>query len=81
MYIFNNGIPRNMPTFRKVIVNFEYNFNDAQSGLIKTLNEYWTAFETNQLPDSHVLFGKMTQKDWGFLEYKHLNHHLNQFSV
>ena len=25
--------------------------------------------------------GKMTKFDWGFLEYKHLHHHLKQFNV
>jgi len=26
-------------------------------------------------------FGEMKEKDWGFMEYKHLNHHLKQFNV
>jgi len=28
-----------------------------------------------------VLFGKMEERDWGFLEYKHLDHHLKQFNL
>lgn len=81
MYAINNGIPHNMPTFKKVIVTFDCNFTEAKEGLLKTLDEYWEAFENNSLPDHHVLFGEMTEKDWGFLEYKHLNHHLKQFNV
>ncbi|MCS3529028.1 DUF1569 domain-containing protein [Chryseobacterium sp. JUb7] len=81
MQIFNNGIPRNMPTFQKLIVNFECDFNESKEGLLKTLEEYWFAYENNNLPGSHALFGSMKEKDWGFLEYKHLDHHLKQFKV
>ncbi|MFC7345145.1 DUF1569 domain-containing protein [Chryseobacterium zhengzhouense] len=81
MQIFNNGIPHNMPCFRKVIVNFECDFEQEKTKLLKTLDEYQEAFRRNQLPGRHVLFGKMTEKDWGFLEYKHLDHHLKQFSI
>lgn len=79
--IFNNGIPHNMPCFQKVIVNFECDFEIAKNNLLKTLDAYQKAYESNDLPQSHTLFGTMKEKDWGFLEYKHLNHHLKQFNV
>ncbi|TQM21513.1 MULTISPECIES: DUF1569 domain-containing protein [Chryseobacterium] len=81
MHIFNNGIPRNMPTFRKLIVNFECDFDVSKANLLKTLEEFRELCEKNRLPDRHRLFGKMTEKDWTFLEYKHLDHHLKQFNV
>ncbi|MDV7695908.1 DUF1569 domain-containing protein [Chryseobacterium soli] len=81
MQLFNNGIPRNMPTFQKLIVNFECDFDETKKGLLQTLEAYWKAFEHRNLPDRHELFGEMTEKDWGFLEYKHLNHHFKQFNI
>lgn len=81
MYVFNNGIPRNMPTFQKLIVNFECDFDESKTNLLKTLEEFREACESRKLPDSHRLFGNMTEKDWEFLEYKHLDHHLKQFNV
>jgi hypothetical protein len=81
MQIFNNGIPKNMPTFQKLIVNFECDFNDEKQNLLKTLEQYQTIFQNGTLPEHHILFGKMKEKDWGFLEYKHLDHHLKQFNV
>lgn len=81
MQIFNNGIPRNMPTFRKLIVNFECDFDGSKTNLLNTLKDFRTASENKELPDHHRLFGTMTEKDWGFLEYKHLDHHLKQFNV
>ncbi|MGU3375170.1 DUF1569 domain-containing protein [Chryseobacterium sp. M5A1_1a] len=81
MYVFNNGIPRNMPTFQKLIINFECDFDESKTNLLKTLEEFRTVCENKKLPNSHSLFGNMTEKDWNFLEYKHLNHHLKQFNV
>lgn len=81
MWVFNNGIPRNMPTFQKLIVNFECDFDESKKNLLKTMGDYLAAFETGNLPEKHVLFGHMRPEDWGFLEYKHLNHHLKQFNV
>lgn len=81
MQIFNNGIPKNMPTFKKLIVNFDCDFDTAQSNLLERLYEYRHTFKNHQLPLKHELFGEMTEKDWGFLEFKHLNHHLKQFNV
>lgn len=79
--IFNNGIPKNMPTFQKLIINFECDFEEEKESLLKTLEEYRICFQDNNLPGGHVLFGTMKEKDWGFLEYKHLHHHLKQFNV
>ncbi len=81
MYVFNNGIPRNMPTFQKLIVNFECDFDESKTNLLKTLEEFREVCENRNLPESHRLFGNMTEKDWEFLEYKHLDHHLKQFNV
>lgn len=81
MYVFNNGIPRNMPTFQKLIVNFECDFDESKTNLLKTLIKFRAACENKALPDHHQLFGNMTEKDWEFLEYKHLDHHLKQFNV
>lgn len=81
MYVFNNGIPRNMPTFQKLIVNFECDFDESKTNLLKTLAAFRTACTNKELPNHHRLFGNMTEKDWEFLEYKHLDHHLKQFSV
>lgn len=81
IWMFNNGIPHNMPSFQKLIVNFDCDFETAKVKLLDTLHEYLKAYEQHILPDDHALFGQMNEKDWGFLEYKHLNHHLKQFNI
>lgn len=81
MMIFNNGIPPNMPTFKKLVVEEICNFEGCRENLLKTLNEFIRISSENKLPERHELFGKMTKKEWGFMEYKHLNHHLKQFGL
>ena len=70
-----------MPTFKKVIVNFDCDFEQTRNNLLVRLDEYKNAYLNHQLPLKHELFGRMREKDWGFLEYKHLHHHLKQFGV
>ena len=81
MKIFNNGIPHNMPTFKEVTVNHQCNFDKAKAELLDTLEEFTERLEKNLLISDHALFGRMTQDDWGFMQYKHLHHHLKQFNV
>ena len=81
MKIFNNGILPNMPTFKEVKVFENCNFEKSRVDLLTTLDEFLEKSEKGNLLSHHELFGKMTKYDWGFLEYKHLNHHLKQFGI
>lgn len=81
MKTFNNGIPPNMPTFKKLIINFDCDFDASKKELLKTLDDYLKYRKHEKFLSQHELFGKMTDENWGFMEYKHLNHHLKQFSV
>lgn len=79
--IFTNGLPHNMPTFAEVIADKKYDYEQATRQLLKTIEAFTETYQSNNLPSSHVLFGKMTPRDWGFMEYLHLHHHLTQFQV
>lgn len=81
MWLFNNGIPPDMPTFRTVKCNERYDFEVSRKDLLNTLNEFCVVSSSGKLPVRHPLFGEMRYEDWGFLEYKHLNHHLKQFGL
>lgn len=81
MIVFNNGIPRNMPTFDRLRCTNTLDFETERAQLLAVLAEYCQLGKENSLPASHVLFGKLNQKQWGFMEYKHLHHHLKQFDV
>lgn len=81
MRIFNNGIPKNMPTFKAVKVSENCNFEKSRAEILVTIDDFISKAEKNNLISQHELFGKMTAQDWGFMEYKHLNHHLKQFGI
>lgn len=81
MKLFKNGIPRNMPTFAELRAYECANFESEMVELLHTLDQYCEFADAEKLPDLHPLFGKMQPKDWGFLEYKHLHHHLKQFGL
>lgn len=81
MYIFGNGIPRSMPTFKEVVVTERCNFEKSKVELIEALDRCVEKARCKQLLYEHALFGRMSSKRWGFMHYKHLNHHLKQFGV
>lgn len=81
IFLFNNGIPRNMPTYGVVKLKESCNFEESRADLLIALEEFVKALKRNELIPKHALFGEMSKQHWGFLQYKHLNHHLKQFGV
>lgn len=79
--IFNNQIPPNMPTFEVVKLKEICNFEQSRANLLVTLDEFVACLEADNLLINHALFGRMNHDDWGFLQYKHINHHLKQFGI
>lgn len=81
MKIFGNGIPPNMPTYSILKCEEQVSFEECRINLNRDLDQYYSCFLEGNLPDEHELFGKMKVSDWGFLEHKHLHHHLKQFGI
>ncbi|MBS1494062.1 MAG: DUF1569 domain-containing protein [Bacteroidetes bacterium] len=53
-------------------------FNEQKEKLLSTVNR----FKRGAIKDTvHPFFGNMTEDQWGQLQYKHLDHHLQQFGV
>jgi len=55
-------------------------FDEEKAILLDTLEQFYkngSAFYENKL---HPFFGRLTADVWNTLTYKHLNHHLTQFS-
>ena len=50
---------------------------DALLGLVARAAET----PPGEFADTHPLFGRMKHRDWGVLVYRHLDHHLTQFSA
>ena len=55
-------------------------WDEDRETLISLLERY-VETPPEQLGRSHPLFGRMAPRDWDVLIYRHLDHHLRQFSV
>lgn len=59
-------------------IDSEKDFNSQKEKLLSLVNK----FQKGNIKDTvHPFFGDMTETEWGMLQYKHLNHHLQQFGV
>lgn len=57
---------KNLETERKILMELVEAFHE------KKAQTEWT---------NHPIFGKFTAQQWGQMQYKHLDHHLQQFGV
>lgn len=70
------GIKSSKILFEEFPRSFEEEKERLTSNL-KKFHEKGSAFFENKL---HPFFGRLTSSEWSELTYKHLNHHLSQFS-
>jgi hypothetical protein len=74
---FKKGLPTD-PSF---VVKHTPDFYATRNEL-KALTEKLYATDKKELEQrKHPFFGKMTIDEWGWLSYKHFDHHLRQFGV
>ena len=53
----------------------------ADVGQLKALIERFGSLSPDAQWPPHAMFGQLSGRDWGVLAYRHLNHHLTQFSA
>lgn len=69
----------NLPTHKDFLVNFDPELDTEKQNLIRLVNRF--AEKKDHLALKHPIFGKMNSHQWDFLNWKHLDHHLRQFSA
>ena len=72
---------KNSPTAAELKISSTEDFQKEKARLIDAVNKLHALGEGGIKQEVHPFFGKMTQKEWGRLNYKHLDHHLKQFGV
>ncbi|MDX1578973.1 MAG: DUF1569 domain-containing protein [Gemmatimonadota bacterium] len=55
-------------------------FEEGRRTLLELLDAYFERPES-ELGEAHPIFGRMKPHDWGVFLYRHLDHHLRQFSA
>lgn len=70
---------RGMPTDPSFIIKHEPSFEIERENLINLIHRFVKEGPATVGREPHPFFGKMKQKEWGILNWKHLDHHLRQF--
>ena len=72
---------KNAPTGRDFVIPNEPEFMAAKTRLLGVMREFCSMGETGCDGHVHTFFGRMSGKEWGVTQYKHLDHHLRQFGA
>jgi hypothetical protein len=71
---------KNLPTAPMLKTKEAKDFNIEVKILEKLVNDFHLLSNRKEW-NAHPMFGKLTNEQWGKMQYKHLNHHLRQFGV
>lgn len=73
-------MPKNVHTAPELIARKADNIDIEKTHLANLIKKY-KEFEQKETWPDHPIFGKMSNKDWGVLCYKHIDHHFRQFKI
>lgn len=88
LLIYVLPFPKGMSTFPELLARpspepqlvTDSGWADEQRAFQEALNAVGTKDAEGKWPD-HGAFGPLTGREWGVLQYRHLDHHLRQFGV
>ncbi len=69
---------KNSFTPKEFKIDTEQDFTEQKNRVLETINKFKKGAITDKV---HPFFGEMSEEEWGQLQYKHLDHHLQQFGV
>lgn len=73
--------PKNQPTHPKMIVKGQVEFSKEKERVLELVARLGMVDSSEFEERVHPFFGKMKSKEWSIWIYKHLDHHLRQFSL
>ncbi len=71
---------KNLPTHPKLKVVDPKEFENEKEKLLELVAEFSNQRDKKEW-EPHPMFGKFTHEQWGKMQYKHLDHHLQQFNA
>jgi len=72
---------RNSPTAKELVIANPMDFEAERKRLSELVDRFQAAGPAGCTGHPHAFFGSLTPDEWAILMYKHLDHHLRQFSV
>ncbi len=77
----NDPWKKGLPTAPNFIIKDTRNFAEEKAALSSLINRFHSSDPAVIEKIVHPMFGRFTGQQWGCAMYKHLDHHLTQFSV
>ena len=81
MVVSERPYPRSSKTHPQFEIGPDADFEEQQARLLGVLATMHSAGPAHAAAIRHPLFGSMTGDEYGWLTYKHLDHHLTQFDL
>jgi hypothetical protein len=72
---------RNLPTTPSFVVKDNRNFTEEKAKLLEMIRKFSTGGPDILIKTPHPFFGPLTVEEWDKCQWKHLDHHLQQFGV
>jgi hypothetical protein len=72
---------RNSPTAKALVIHDDRDLPREKERLTALIDRFASGGPAVCTAHPHAFFGKMTPQEWAILMYKHLDHHLRQFSA
>ncbi|HEX7251838.1 MAG TPA: DUF1569 domain-containing protein [Thermoanaerobaculia bacterium] len=79
-FLGDKPFPRNSPTDPTFVMSDPKDFAKEKEYLTKLIDRFCAAGPGAAGKHTHSFLGRVKGEDWGVVMYKHLDHHLRQFS-
>ena len=81
--VLGNDAPMrpNSPTDKTIVIDDDRDFATERERLSGLIDRFVANGSAGCTTHPHPFFGRMTPDEWAILTYKHLDHHLRQFSA
>ena len=80
-FLNDKPMKKNSPTDAAFIITDQRDLNTEKEKLTGAIKRFHDGGEKGATTHPHFFFGNLTQKEYGVLVYKHLDHHLKQFGA
>jgi hypothetical protein len=77
----DKAMPKNSPTDKSFIIADRRNFEEEKAKLLALVRQFSEGGVAKCTTHPHSFFGSLTAEQWGMNMYKHIDHHLMQFSA
>jgi Protein of unknown function (DUF1569) len=79
MVLSDKPYKQSLPTAKNVIVSSSRDFEEEKEKLLSTFEQFIQNGGEYAAKIKHPMFGYLTGPEWGYVQWKHFDHHLRQF--